>query len=133
MNGKWSVPVPPGQVLGEGPHEVRADATDAAGNSSAESTSSFTVQFPAVDAGVDAGLISDAGVDGGLDGGSSEIDAGAFDAGLADAGEVEDGGVDNLIPENGLRGGGCGCRATDGSTLFGLLALVALRLRRRRA
>jgi MYXO-CTERM domain-containing protein len=124
-------------VLGEGPHEVRADATDAAGNSSAESTSSFIVQFP-VDAGVDAGLISDAGVDGGLDGGSSEIDAGAFDAGafdagLADAGEVEDGGVDNLTPENGLRGGGCGCRATDGSTLFGLLALVALRLRRRRA
>jgi MYXO-CTERM domain-containing protein len=117
-SGAWSVPVPVGQVLPEGAHEVRADATDAAGNRSGESTSSFTVRFE-VDSGV-----SDAGV----------ADAGVVDAGVADAGEldIEDGGVDALSPELNLRGGGCGCGATDGSAMFGLLGLLGLGLRRRR-
>jgi MYXO-CTERM domain-containing protein len=133
-SGAWTLAVPAGQALAEGPHEVRADATDAAGNRSAEASNRFTVRLPGVDGGVDGGLDGglDAGVDGGLDGGPDAGVDGGLDAG-ADAGLVlEDGGATPLLPDLGFRGGGCGCTSTDAGSLVALLGLAGLVRRRRR-
>lgn len=159
-SGAWSFPVPAGQPLSEGPQQVRADATDAAGNRSGDATSTFTVRLP-VDGGqgdggrTDGGTSMDGGVttDGGtMDGGTTmdgglPMDSGVGDAGIsadggaqADAGTmnrdggggVEDGGSTPLLPEIGFRGGGCSCATTDASAFLGLAGLLLFRRRRAR-
>lgn len=133
-SGRWSLPVPSAEALAEGAREVRADATDAAGNRSPQGSSRFTVQLP-VDAGVrpDGGPMTDAGIDAGVDAGvDAGIDGGPDAGALADAGSgVEDGGVTPLLPDLGFRGGGCGCTSTDAGSLLALAGLLGL-LRRRR-
>lgn len=155
MTGAWSFAVPAGQPLAEGPQQVRADASDAAGNRSSEATSTFTVRLP-VDGGqgdggrTDGGLMMDGGsVDGGMtDGGMADggmagdggLDAGTSTDGGAqpDAGSmnrdggVEDGGTTPLLPDIGFRGGGCSCATTDASAFFGLAGLLIFRRRRAR-
>ncbi|MCU0697523.1 MAG: Ig-like domain-containing protein [Myxococcaceae bacterium] len=140
MSGAFSLSLPPGQALTEGAHDVRVDATDAAGNRSPEATNRFTVRLPRPDGGVDGGLDggADGGADGGLDGGADAGVDGGADAGLdagggPDAGaEVEDGGAAPLLPDLGFRGGGCGCTSTDAGSLLALAGLLGLLRRRRR-
>ncbi len=129
LSGAWSFPVPVGQPLMEGMQQVRADATDAAGNRSGNATSTFTVRLP-VDGGQggpDGGTATDGGVptDGGVlpDAGTTSPDGGNG---------IEDGGSTPLLPEIGLRGGGCSCATTDASAFLGLAGLLLLRRRRLR-
>ncbi|MEW5740295.1 MAG: hypothetical protein AB1938_15285 [Myxococcota bacterium] len=79
-------------------------------------------------------FITDGGVDGGEDGG--EVDAGDADAGDADAGEADGGEVDAGAGDGGVQpprayAVGCGCAALDGGVGLLLLAVLALRRRRR--